>query len=344
MQPPANSISYTNKPSHRLRSLVILSVWLVILAGVALNRQAIFDRGQDWWQLRNYQPPAVIAQLASQDTMTDLGRKLFYVNHPVLADKPTFARVCPSGGEQTIVLGCYHGNQAGIWLLDVNDPRLEGVKQVTSAHEMLHAAYDRLSPAERQKVDGLLMDYYQHDLHDQRLLATIGAYKKSEPKDVANEMHSIFGTEVANLPPQLETYYKRYFANRAQVAAYAAQYQEVFTSRDNVLKRQKLQLDDLQAQFDALQADLKTKQSAINTMKAQLNSDRSSGDVVAYNAGVPAYNNLINQYNQQVEELQNLSQEFNSLRQEYNALVLEQSQLTDELKSDVPTINKTINN
>ena len=46
---------------------------------------------------------------------------------------------------------------------------------------MLHAAYGHLSDSQRSYVDGLLMNYYQHDLHNQVILNEIANYKKIEP-------------------------------------------------------------------------------------------------------------------------------------------------------------------
>ena len=78
--------------------------------------------------------------------MTDKGRNLFYVYDPQLLDKDGFNTQCTIE-EQSIVLGCYDGS--GIYLYDISDVRLEGVEEVTSAHEMLHAAYGRLSAKEK---------------------------------------------------------------------------------------------------------------------------------------------------------------------------------------------------
>ncbi len=133
----------TNKQSGNagLQSLVIVLVFVAALAAILYNKQGL----QDYYNLHNYQPPARMSEIATQDTFTDYGRKVFYVNYPSLSDKAVFAQPCPSSTrEQTIILGCYHGPQAGIFLLNVTDPRLNGVQQVTAAHEMLHAAYDRL--------------------------------------------------------------------------------------------------------------------------------------------------------------------------------------------------------
>src|SRR5882757_9682250 len=127
---------------------LVLAVWVVLLGALAYNRQGILDT----WKLRNYTIPATGSTLATNDTMTQQARHIFYVNTPQITDKQPFADNCPSGTEQSVVLGCYHGNQNGIFVLQVADSRLDGVEQVTAAHELLHAAYDRLSSRQKQSV------------------------------------------------------------------------------------------------------------------------------------------------------------------------------------------------
>jgi Skp family chaperone for outer membrane proteins len=334
MQPPTNNIKLPQPPRRRY-SLGLLLVWLIVLAGMggaAANHRNI----EDWWRLRGYRAPAAVAQLADQDTMTPAARKIFYVNRPAIDDKNSFAPACGAGTvkEQTIVLGCYHGNQNGIYVLSVDDPRLSGVEQVTAAHEMLHAAYDRLSSADRQQVDQQLLDYYHNNLHDQRVLSTIDAYKKTEPNDLVNEMHSIFGTEIAGLPPGLEQYYKRYFTNRQQVAAFAAQYQSAFTSRQAALSQLETRLDSLKQQIQSMEADLKAQKADIDSRQSQLVAERDSGNLAAYNAGVAGYNRSIDEYNSAVDSLRGLVNNFNALVSQHNDLVLEQSQLRDELDAN----------
>lgn len=316
---------------------IFLVVWLAIIGLAAANLQHL----RDWWILRTYHAPASVQQLAGQDTMTPYARNVFYVNQPDIESKTTFSTNCPNnGGEQTIVLGCYHSDQAGIFLLQVTDPRLNGVEQVTAAHEMLHAAYDRLNSSDKGKVDAMLLDYYNHDLHDQRLLDTIAAYKKTEPNDVVNEMHSIFGTEVANLPQGLENYYKRYFTDRSKVAGYAAQYESAFTSRQAQLDQDKSTLDSLQSQINSNEVGLKSKQAAINAAQAQLLSQKNNGDISSYNAGVPGYNALIDDYNAEVQSTQSLINQYNQLRLTYNNIVFEQDQLVNELSSSSAPIKQ----
>ena len=332
--PPNKRISA--HPRRRLANLLVLFIWLTALALVAANRQDLID----WWRLRDYNPPQTIAKLASETTMNDFGRRIFYVNYPELINKSSFKKSCPTaGGEQTIVLGCYHSGQSGIFLLDVNDPRLEGVEQVTAAHEMLHGAYERLSGSERKRVDKLLQNYYDNDLKDERIRSTIDAYKKTEPNDLVNEMHSIFATEVATLPAALEEYYSRYFSNRAQVVAFGAQYQAEFTSRRALIVQYDAQLADLKSRIDNLQTDLKSQQVAINNRESTLVAQRNSGEIAAYNAGVPVYNGMVNTYNAGVRQVQALIEQYNQLVTTRNAVALEEDQLVKDLSTDVAPIN-----
>lgn len=293
------------------------------------NAQAV----QDWFRLYGYTAPSTVASLASDDTMTSTARHLFYVNRPVITAGPEFKAKCPLGNEKTVVLGCYLGNDGGIYLYEVTDSRLQGVEQVTAAHEMLHAAYRRLSSSERTKIDAQLNDFYQHGLTDQRIKDTIDAYRKSEPKDIINEMHSIFGTEVPKLPVSLEQYYARYFSDRSKVTAYTAGYQEEFTSRQVLIKHYDVQLGGLKQQIDANQAQLNQMKSALEAQNRQLQSERANDQVSAYNAGVSSYNAAVSTYNSLLADTKNLISQYNDIVDKRNAIVVEEQQLTQALSA-----------
>lgn len=292
-------------------------------------------------KLYNYSAPASIAELATQVGLKPAARRVFYVNHPVIQDKPTFITACPNGGgEKTIILGCYHGNQNGIYLLRVSDGRLNGVTQVTAAHEMLHAEYDRLSSSARRNLDLQLLDYYEHGLQDQRVKDTIDSYRKSEPNDVINEMHSIFATEVAELPPALETYYKQYFFDRSKVTGYAAKYQSEFSSRQAQIKQDDALLQTLKQQIDNSESGLTALQAQINNRQQQLVALRRNGDTAGYNAGVSGYNGLIDSYNSQVRQVQTLVSQYNQLVASRNAIAAQISELSNALSTTATQINQ----
>jgi len=212
------------------------------------QRQNLYDS----WRLHGYQPPAAVAQLATDTTMSDKTRRLFYVQHPALEDKATFSFRCRSG-EKTIVLGCYIAGE-GIYLSNVTDARLAGVVQVTAAHETLHAAYDRLGRTDKDHVNQLIDQAYAQ-VTDQRIRNTIEDYRKNGA-DTVNELHSILGTEVRALPAELEQYYARYFTNRLAVVAYSEAYEQAFTERKQKIIEDDQALAALKQQIDGAEASL----------------------------------------------------------------------------------------
>lgn len=314
----------------------LLPLLLVILVSLAvwLKHDAIID----WSRLRTYQPPSTIAQLASQDTMTPLGKHLFYVNQPKISDRTSFNSECTNHTEQTVVLGCYHGNRQGIFIFDVTQPELNGVQQVTAAHEMLHQAYDRLGKAERNRIDQLLQDYYDHDLTDQGIKDQMAGYRKSEPSALVDEMHSVFGTEVLHLPAELEQYYQRYFIDRTVVAGFYQSYQAAFTQRNQQILEYDSQLAAQKQQIDTLQASLDSQAQVISTQKALLDQKQANHDVAAYNALVPAYNQLVNTYNKQLQTLRDEIDGYNQLVAARNAIAVQEQELQQDLSSQkLPT-------
>ncbi|HET7320223.1 MAG TPA: hypothetical protein VFI84_01390 [Candidatus Saccharimonadales bacterium] len=332
MLPQTNKNYSKPKSSRRFISAVLL---FGLVAGLVIlfSHQAVYD----WLRLYNYQAPSDIASIATSDDMTPSARRIFYVNHPVIEGKSTFASSCPNGSKETAVLGCYIPNQRGIYVLSVTDTRLQGIEEVTAAHEMLHAAYDRLGDREKQQVNGWLQDYY-NNLTDQTIKDQIDSYKKTEPNDLVNEMHSIFGSEVSSLPANLENYYKKYFMDRSKVTAQYAAYETEFTSRQAQIKQDDAQLQSLKAQINSLEADLRTKQADLSSQQQLLNSYKRSGNIQGYNAAVPGYNSLVDDYNAEVAEVRNLVAQYNRLVAERNAIALEEQQLVQDISSNISPI------
>ena len=301
---------------------------LGVIGFLLTNRWFLYDQ----WRMLGYQPPAAVAKMAYDAKFTPSALNVFYVNHPELSNKADFAKKCPAGSEKTAVLGCYHGNQRAIYVLDVNAPELEGIEEVTAAHELLHAQYDRLSSRERKKIDAQLQAVYD-SLTDQGVKDTVDAYRKSEPDALLNEMHSIFPTQLANLPPALETYYKRYFQDRQALAATFAKYNDAFVSRENKVKQADAQLAAWKAEMDTLEADLRQQQTALNRQRLSMQQLRASGSVGAYNAQVDSYNFQVSAYNNGVARLKQIINDYNDLVATRNNIALEEQALVKAISS-----------
>lgn len=311
------------------RPISSLSLLLLVIIGACAwwQRQYIYDE----WQLVRYDPPAEVIRYADQTTMTNVARRSFYVNHPALKDRGNFAQFCTNATEETVVLGCYLSPQRGIYLLNVENTELEGIEQVTAAHEMLHAQYDRLDTAERQRIDKLLQNYYDNDLKDETIRKTIDGYRTSEPKSVINEMHSIIGSQVANLPAELETYYAQYFTDRSTVIEFYGRYDAAFSKRQAQIKQYDERLISGKKAISVLQSDIERQSSALAARRQRLNADRSSGDTSSYNNGVSAYNSSVNSYNYDLARLKIQIRDYNLLVEQRNAIAFEEQELVKSI-------------
>lgn len=320
-----------------VRGLLLPLLLLVIAGGIYLHRTEL----QDWAKLRTYDPPASIARLAGSAAMSEEGKRLFYVNEPELHGRDSFSRVCKgTGDENSNVLGCFTGSR--IYVFDVEDAQLNGVKEVTAAHEMLHAAYIRLSSGERERVDKLIQKQLDTKTTPQvKELITI--YNRVEPGELLNEMHSILATEQGELLPELNDYFKQYFTDRQKVVALASGYQSVF--------------DKLKGQQEALSLELDKLATSINSGTAQLNAD-----IQTFNSRVSQFNDLAESgtlsesafqsqrtqlarqkdaLNTRVAENDRLRETYESKRQQYEALAVKFNDLQSKIDSKpvVPKAN-----
>ena len=327
------------KPRHHLgRRIAGLLVSFIILSfsiwGV-LNRQFIIDQITVW----QYNMPVSVSALAENSGMSDHGKFLFKASKPELNDKTEFNQNCTMRESRAIVLGCYKAQR--IYVFDVTDERIRGVKAVTAAHEMLHAAYERLGGGELEKVNKLLEEQLARTT-DQGLLDLLDIYAETQPGQEFNELHSLFGTEVADLIPDLETYYKKYFDNRDKVVKEYQRYSQVFA--------------DLNARAEELKNQLDAKNAAIATATAQHEKGiaKLAFDVEEFNRCAQALNCFASQeifqraravLFERQNDLQTVGSQINAQIDQYNndiaelnALGIEAQKLNQSIDSHAPVI------
>ena len=254
-----------------MRKITGFLLSLVLVGGAIfafLNYQLIVDNVV----ASQYEQSAGVAKLVEEVQFSERGDFLFRATQAKLDDPNSFNRHCQKKDKQSIVLGCYLGPQQ-IYIYDVNDNRLNGVKQVTAAHEMLHAAYDRLTISDRKKINRQIEAALPSVLQSSTDLAErLKIYEKTEPGERYNELHSILGSEAEQLPYELENYYKQYFKDRRIITAFATAYGKVF----NDLKKNQ---DALVAELGALNAEISALSQDYNSRLESLN-----GDIDSFNA------------------------------------------------------------
>jgi hypothetical protein len=285
----------------------------------------------DWEKLLTYQAPASIARLATTTTMTDTARRLFYVNQPTIESKKSALNLCKSS-EHTVVLGCYVVGK-GIFLQDVTDPRLRGVMEVTAAHEMLHVAYQRMSLFDdRQKLNEQLQTALQQ-LQNPRIKQLIETYKEQDPDSVNTELHSILGTEVRNLSPELEQHYRQYFTDRSAIVALSERYEGVFTALRDRAEDLSQQLKTRKSTMEQLVDRVKTESESIESDRTTLQRSISINPQSDYQSQISSLNDRVQSYNQLVTQLREQTDTYNQIVNEHNSLSLEEKSLVESLQN-----------
>ncbi len=328
-----------NKFAKSAFGLIITLAIVGGLAWTAANRQQIVDRAM----IATYDPSSAIANLAKKADLSSEGKFYFYASRPQLDERQSFNNHCnqqADSGNSSVVLGCYVGQR--IYIFNITDSRLNGIRATTAAHEMLHAAYQRLSSSKKKQVDGWLEAQFKALGSDTDLQTQMAGYAKAEPGEQDNELHSVLATEVKRLSPQLENYYSQYFKNRQAVVGLFDQYNQVF---DNL----KSQQNELVSQINQLASTINADQANYNADVAQFNSDVNSFNQRAQSPGGFSSQSefdaerqaLVNRQNQLSAERQNINQEislYNQKRSELEAINLQAESLNHSIDSHLQPV------
>jgi hypothetical protein len=273
-------------------------------------------------------PASEVAAFADRTTMTALARDIFYRARPELQSRARFTSSCPAQ-EKRQILGCYIGGR--IFILLIDRPELAEVMDVTAAHEMLHAAYDDLGSDERKRVDGWTTHFYEGTgSRDPELKQLVEKYPESQR---TNELHSLLGTQVAALSPELERYYARYFTDRAAVVQEHAGSDAVFTGIERQHAELLKQINSLVDQIHELAAQQADQAAEAQRLGAQITDLRAQGRVAESNALVAKQNAAAQRATDLEKNITILIDQHNEKVRQINDLVFRQDQLVKSLGS-----------
>jgi hypothetical protein len=312
----------------RIGSVLIFGILITIAAAVLLNLQYI----QDSIQYYRYTPDSEVAQLAIDAGMGDRGKFLFYASHPSLSDATSFNHQCGTPDASTAILGCYNGSN--IYIYNITDARLEGIRPTTAAHEMLHAAYNRLDEKEKQRINSLLETEYDRLKDDTELAGRMSFYERTQPGERDNELHSIIGTEISQISAELEAYYGRYFSDRSKVVAEHDSYRLVFDQLKTQADELNARIDRMKGEIDQLKATYEAKVPVVEASIAAFNSKAGSGGFEDQASFTRERQALV----AKTAELDSIRDDINTKVNEYNALVAELNTIVIETN----TLNQSI--
>ncbi len=325
--------------SRTKRNIAIGSGVIVVglLIGASLlvvsNRYTI----NDWFTMRfSDSPSEQVVAIASRAGLNEYGKRIFFASKPLVSDANEFNTNCDRREASSPILGCYR--EKHIYIYAIPNQELDGIEEVTAAHEMLHAAWARMSSREHDRVGALLENAYEQ-VKTPELEERMGYYERQQPGERTNELHSILGTEVATLSPELEQHYSRYFSDRGAVVVLYDAYSGVLKALEEKAKALNAEIEQLAVE---LNADIDAYNIAVeqhNSTTQRHNNELSSVDQTSTQA-VAAYN--ARQARLQAEQtrldavrasLDERSRVYETKLNEYNALVIRSQSLANSLDS-----------
>jgi hypothetical protein len=270
-------------------------IFRVLILAVVLIGLSQYQSIIDAYALATYTPPADIAALEAPLGLTRSSLALVARTRPVIDGKTQFNHDCQTQvGE--LELGCYVGGR--IYILKLDNASLRAEMETVLAHELLHAAWLRMSGSERSS-EGVALEATYHSLSNAELSQRMADYAKSEPGQETNELHSIIGTEQPTISASLEAHYARYFTNRGTIVAAHQAYNAVFSQSG--------------AQLATQLANIKALKAQLSRLNARMASYEANGQISQYNALVASQNALVNQVNALITQYDAAVAEYNAL-------------------------------
>lgn len=266
--------------------------------------------------------------------MTDDGKFYFYASRPQLATRTVFNDECQRREADSPVLGCYTYQR--IFVYDITNQKLNGIEEVTAAHEMLHAVWDRMTDEEKSSIAKQLNEDYNR-LKNDDLIERMAYYEKHEPGEENNELFAILGTEFRDLSDDLEAHYKKYFSDRSAVVDYHDASHRVFqqlSDRSKEIATELTQLVDKinseTKQYNADAAGLSQAVAEFNARADRLNGFSSLSEFNAERAVLVAQTEALKR---QRTQIMNDITRYEALRDELEAVAAESEALNRSIDS-----------
>lgn len=306
---------------------LVMTVAFVAAIAIILNRDWI----NDWYRGVSYAPSAEMVRIRDKLDLTSQGVFLYNAAQPVLNETTEFNENCRKEESETAVLGCYANSN--IYIYNIVAPELDGIRELTTAHELLHAKWARMNDEEKIALVEPLTQVFEAN---QDFLANeIDQYDISEKQE---ELYVRAGTEVKNLPEQLEKHFAEIFKDQDAVVDFYDKYIAVF-------RRMKFEMEALMQEMQNIQAEITSKTAIYEAQYAQLEADivsfnscaevagcfGSESEFYARRTGLVARQNELNMLN---EEINGLIDIYNEKVELYNSDVTETYKLHDMMNSN----------
>ena len=303
---------------------------MVIAIVVAWRWEWIYD----WYRGIIYQPSAEMATIRTKLKLTGQGEFIFNAAQPELNDAADFNENCRQDETEVAVLGCY--TLGNIYVYDIKDTRLDGIRELTAAHELLHVFWAKMDNGERERLQPILNQVYKNNLII--LKDDIETYAESERLE---EIFVRAGTEIKELPVGLEEIYARVFESQDAVVDfydnYSAVFREMKTRLENLadeLESLKSQIDEKIHEYEVGVANLEKDIINFNSCAETVGCFQSNAEFYAQRNALIACESALNVLN---DEVNVLIDNYNDKVNEYNSNALESRRLQNIINSKAET-------
>lgn len=323
------------KITGAIASFVCCCLLIVFSYLIIVNKQYIIDQITVW----QFKPTEEALSLIERAGMSESGKFIYLASQPKLDGTQNFNDECNRVENMSAILGCYTDGK--IYIYNVTNNQLDGIREVTAVHETLHAIYDRMDDKEKSKINKLLEEEYSKIKDDKKLSELMDYYSRAEPGQRDNELHSIIGTEISDIGSELESHYGKYFADRQKVVDLNDKYSSIFRQLEE-------RAEDIVEQMNSLSENISLRISQYNTDVATLNGQiatfnerANSGDFSSqseFNYERSILSSRASGLNYLRNSINNDISTYNELLSEYNSIDSQSEKLKNSIDSTLAPV------
>lgn len=312
------------------RNIIKTTIWAVFLILIALaivNLQTL----KDIYFAMTFKPTPEMSEIQEKLNLTEKGKRIFLASAPEIVDAEQFNESCNATGSEVSTLGCFNGQK--IYIYNVDSEELDGIKESTSAHELLHAVWSRLSTAEKENLTPVLESFYEKS--DEKFKDSLKTYQE---KEKIEETFVRSATQIRDLPETLEKEFAKIFENQDSIVKY---YDAYITPFDKINE----EIDTLSAELETLGASIDQKRTDYENRSASLGGQIGEFNNCAATAGCFASSYAFyNRRNELLAEQNSLNDLYNTLDAEinfynekvnlYNSKIIKGKELNTQINSN----------
>lgn len=332
--PSPSSNGKQNKTLIRRILFTLIALFCVAAVIVLADYYVVFDTIIGL----SYQPSREIATIFEHIDLTSKGERILRASRAELQNAENFNTNCSNSTSEISVLGCYYDWR--IYIYNIKNEELDGIKETVLAHELLHAVWQREKSWAKDELKSLLRetyDDYKNGLEEHM--------KNYSDENFVDELHSVIGTQIepSSLPIKLRNHYAEIFRNHGQIVAYFDKYNDKFLS----LRKK---LSETSTKINSMKKEIESKRATYHKKTKTLSDDI---DIFNSNAAHGYYNNNKTQLdydrtklvarqdalNEEFQELNVLINETNKLIEEYNRNVARSNELYGSINSNIKKVD-----